>query len=128
MTQSRFRPIKHLKNCQNLSFVKDKHTYGKKMSRKGRTNVIYKGTFVSKQSLVVYCALMTSSGNPVIPFRKSNFHPQTLPFIAKKNQNAHYRNILFEIENSFGLIKDYYIDGKNTQLIFFQKISTGGGK
>ena len=24
--------------------------------------------------------------------------------------------------------KDYYIDGQNTQLIFFEKISTGGGE
>ena len=36
---------------QNLSFVEDKHTYGKKMARKGHTKVIYKGTFISKQSL-----------------------------------------------------------------------------
>ena len=36
---------------QNLSFVKDEHTYGKKVARKGRTEVIYKGTFISKQSL-----------------------------------------------------------------------------
>ena len=32
--------------------MKDKHTYGKKMARKGRTKVIYKGTFISDQSLV----------------------------------------------------------------------------
>ena len=32
---------------QNLSFVKDEHTYGEKMARKGCTKVIYKGTFVS---------------------------------------------------------------------------------
>jgi hypothetical protein len=31
--------------------VEDKHTYGKKMARKGRTKVIYKGTFVSIQTL-----------------------------------------------------------------------------
>ena len=31
--------------------MKDKHKYGKKMVRKGRTNVIYKGTFISKQTL-----------------------------------------------------------------------------
>jgi hypothetical protein len=36
---------------RNLSSVKDEHTYGKKMARKGHTKVIYKGTFVSKQSL-----------------------------------------------------------------------------
>ena len=36
-----------------LSFVKDKHTYGEKMARKGRTKVIYKGTFISKQSIVI---------------------------------------------------------------------------
>ena len=35
----------------DLSFVKDEHTYGEKMARKNRTKVIYKGTFVSKQSL-----------------------------------------------------------------------------
>ena len=41
-----------LVNRQNLIFVKDKHTHGKKMARKGRTKVIYKGTFVSNQSLL----------------------------------------------------------------------------
>ena len=38
---------------QNLSFVEDEDTHGKKMARKVRTKVIYKGTFVSKQSLVI---------------------------------------------------------------------------
>ena len=33
-------------------FVKDEHTYVEKMARKGCTKVIYKGTFVSKQSLL----------------------------------------------------------------------------
>ena len=42
----------HQKDCQNLSFVKDKHTHGKKMARQGCTKVIYKGTFVSIQTLV----------------------------------------------------------------------------
>ena len=32
--------------------MKDKHTYGKKMARKGRKKVIYKGTFISIQTLV----------------------------------------------------------------------------
>ena len=36
---------------QNLRFVKDEHTYGKEMARKGRKKVIYKGTFISKPSL-----------------------------------------------------------------------------
>ena len=31
--------------------MEDEDTHGKKMARKGRTEVIYKGTFVSKQSL-----------------------------------------------------------------------------
>ena len=31
--------------------MKDEHTYGKKMARNGRTKVIYKGTFVSIQTL-----------------------------------------------------------------------------
>ena len=35
----------------NFSFVKDEHTYFKKMARIGRNTVIYKGTFVSNQSL-----------------------------------------------------------------------------
>jgi hypothetical protein len=39
---------------QSLSFVKDEHTYGEKMARKGHTKLIYKGTFVSKQSLSSY--------------------------------------------------------------------------
>ena len=39
-------------DLQNLSFVKDEHTYAKKRARKAGTRVIYKGTFISKQSLV----------------------------------------------------------------------------
>ena len=31
-------------------------------------------------------------------------------------------------ESMIKLSKDYYIDGQNTQLIFFEKMSTGGGK
>ena len=31
--------------------MKDEHTYGEKMPRKGRTKVIYKGTFISDRSL-----------------------------------------------------------------------------
>ena len=48
-----FDPIKILvgwaqqNDRQNLSYVKDEHTFGKKMARKGRTKVIYKGTFIS---------------------------------------------------------------------------------
>ena len=37
---------------------------GKKMARKGRTKVIYKGTFVSKQSLVDF----TNKNNTEKPF------------------------------------------------------------
>ena len=40
---------------QNLSFVKYEHTYGKKMARNGYTKVIYKGTFVSIQTLHLDC-------------------------------------------------------------------------
>ena len=32
--------------------MKDEHAYGEKMARKGLTKVNYKGTFISKQSLV----------------------------------------------------------------------------
>ena len=42
----------------DLSFVKDEHTYGKKMARNGPTTVIYKGTFVSNQSLVDYLLII----------------------------------------------------------------------
>ena len=38
---------------QNLSFVEDKHIYGKKIARKGRIKVVYKGTFISIQTLSV---------------------------------------------------------------------------
>ena len=38
-------------DCQKLSFVKEEHTYGKKVARKGRTKINYKGTFISKHSL-----------------------------------------------------------------------------
>ena len=37
---------------QNFSFVKDIHTYGKKMARNGRTKDIYKGTFICIQTLL----------------------------------------------------------------------------
>ena len=38
--------------------MKDKHTYGEKMARQGLKKVIYKGAFVSKQSLVcVKCGI-----------------------------------------------------------------------
>ena len=53
-----FDPIKILigwvfqNDRQNISFVKDEHTYGKKMARNGPKTVIYKGTFVSNQSLL----------------------------------------------------------------------------
>ena len=36
---------------QNLSFVKDKYTYGKKMARKGHTKVICKVNFISEHTL-----------------------------------------------------------------------------
>ena len=39
------------KTRQSLSFVKDEHTYGKKMAWKGCTKVIYKGTFILNRSL-----------------------------------------------------------------------------
>ena len=40
------------------SFVKDEHTHGKKMARKGRTKVIYKGTFISERSLLMQSFIM----------------------------------------------------------------------
>ena len=54
-----FEPIKnktfevHQNDRQNFSFVKDEHIYVKRMVRKGCKKVIYKGTFISKQSLVL---------------------------------------------------------------------------
>ena len=38
--------------------VHPNHTYGKKMARKGRTKVIYKGTFISDRSLVLILGLL----------------------------------------------------------------------
>ena len=37
---------------QFIQTVKDQHTYFKKMARIGHNTVIYKGTFVSNQSLL----------------------------------------------------------------------------
>ena len=48
---------------QNLSFVKEEHTYGKKMARKGCTKVIHKGTFISDRSL---CLLNTHSNCSIV--------------------------------------------------------------
>ena len=39
-------------NNSFIAAVKDEHTYGEEMARIGRPKVIYKGTFVSNQSLV----------------------------------------------------------------------------
>ena len=36
--------------------------------------------------------------------------------------------IILKRKKVMHLTKDYYIDGQNTQLIFFEKMSTGGGK
>ena len=38
--------------------MKDLQAYGKKMARKGRTEVIYKGTFISDRSLICERPLM----------------------------------------------------------------------
>ena len=46
---------------------------------------------------------------------KSNFFPY-----SKTNEQLFTFNV--------PLTKDYYIDGQNTQLIVFEKMSTGGGK
>ena len=45
--------IRHFKmTVCNLIFVENEHTYSKKMARNGPTTVIYKGTFISNQSLI----------------------------------------------------------------------------
>ena len=36
--------------------------------------------------------------------------------------------IILKRKKVMHLTKDYYIDGQNTQLIFFEKMSSGGGK
>ena len=41
--------------------MEDEDTYGKIMARKGRTKVIYKGTFVSNRSLLIPRAPPTKS-------------------------------------------------------------------
>ena len=47
-----FEPIITKTSDHNdLSFVKDKHTYGEKMARKGHSRVIYKFSFVSDWSI-----------------------------------------------------------------------------
>ena len=50
--------------------MKDEHTYGKKMTRKRRKKVIYKGTFISIQTLVIYYILiLTNQRNNIRVFR-----------------------------------------------------------
>ena len=55
--------------------MKDEHTYGKKMARKGCTKVIYKGTFVSEQSLV---DIVTDSINAKPYISTENVNPMNL--------------------------------------------------
>jgi hypothetical protein len=56
--------------------VEDKHTYGKKMARKGRTKVIYKGTFVSIQTLL-------SKIEGIDTFKATNFHQNAVKTYLK---------------------------------------------
>ena len=52
-------------------------------------------------------------------------------FRQKKGNRKLYRNdavVQEQVKCLMSLGKDYYIDGQNTQLIYFLKNSTGGGK
>ena len=42
--------------------MKDEHTYGTKMARKGRTKVMYKGTFICIQTLLGKTSCRCNSG------------------------------------------------------------------
>ena len=65
-----FRPVKHVKmTVWTLSFVKDEHIYCKKMARNGRNMVIYKGTFVSNQSLEMAIGLNDHDIKVVLDWR-----------------------------------------------------------
>ena len=50
------------------------------------------------------------------------------PFVPAGMQIARSCSIKNPRSASLYLVKDYYIDGQNTQLIFFEKMSTWGGK
>jgi hypothetical protein len=41
---------------------------------------------------------------------------------------SHQSTNFQSVKKELILTKDYYIDGQNTQLICFEKMSTGGGK
>ena len=53
--------------------MKGKHTYDKKMTRSGRTKVIYKRTFVSKQSLICRMLILFRTGTEELQQIKSIF-------------------------------------------------------
>ncbi len=82
-----FVPIKiltlaaHQNDRLNLSFVKDEHTYLEKMARIGLNTVIYKGTFVSNQSLVFSYHPGNSSMNSNSPAEVLSKILNTLPCI-----------------------------------------------
>ena len=54
-------------DCKNLSFVKDKHTHGEKMARKGHAKVIYKFSFVSNRSISGFEREPLKLGKQMIP-------------------------------------------------------------
>ena len=67
--------------------MEDKHTNGKKMARNGRTKVIYKGTFVSIQTLPTVIHKHTQNfrvqgGKVVIEFL-----PSIKPYYFKKQSS-----------------------------------------
>ena len=59
--------------------MKDEHTYGKKIAKKGRTKVTYKGTFVCIQTLTHSTApvLLTKDSRNEISY---DFQPPYLEF------------------------------------------------
>ena len=53
-------------------------------------------------------------------------HEELRRLLLKRLKPRPQRNSVVSAATALG--KDYYIDGRNTQLISFEKMSTGGGK
>ena len=103
--------------------MKDEHTYGIKMARKGRSKVIYKGIFVSKRSLILKKLFFFQC--LALPKDPQSFGSQNLrcPFLqTSETVNRFYKiisNLIFLIE--LVILKTSSLSHKNycQKVLFF---------
>ena len=69
--------------------MKDEHTYAKKVARKGRTEVIYKGTFISKQSLEFHFSVSLKTEMTVTLHNVSSCDAHLLLQYHRTHQDLH---------------------------------------